>query len=397
MNTKYDYAALSKRMTNEMNFINEQKIIKSIHELIHNQRLEVDFDLFGGAVRDLFANKLIKDRDILIVGQDGILISETIQYNYTKYIKREPGGGYFNNQSLPNIKVIKISIPYSDMNDLDIDFVFVNQLSDKSLDFDVNKMRIKIPETRDHQMSLNDIFIDSMEKLPEVFFNILSKKCVPTSNIMEFSDLKDCIHNLYRFCKMMDNKFNIEHPNYISAVMRMYQVLKNAIERFKKNEKLLSLRMFFLMTEHQRTDQSLDYVFSLEENNERELLYYNNSLSLEEQKERELLYNMKSRVNFILQTLTNEVLSHVFDFAISMAPLKLSTYVQLWILELEYPIVSMMQLKILRMLSNVNNSYARKKLQEQNKPDLEMIFDGDYESSVFETCNSLKLRFGDFI
>jgi hypothetical protein len=305
----FDFKKLSKRLTEEMKNLRKQTVIQEIFKLIPHKY--VNLHVFGGALRDWVAGERANDRDVWVVGDSYYLaeIKRTITRKFRRHIKRS--GDYFGAGNL-SMDVIEIqsSDGYYDSKDVfwyDIDLVFVEEISDEVLDFDINGMSLMIDDRPEY--TWKDIHLSSgtsNQKLKQMFRNIVDKRCFPTSYILRESntgnETKDAVNQLYRFTKMLTKGYKIQHDNWEQFVVRQYNLLTDAV---KWNEEYLKAT--------------------------------GKASEADREKHRTVEYSFQ-RIRTIEYRLKDFCLKHIMDISIAFIPLGIPVYVQLWILEFEMPI-----------------------------------------------------------
>lgn len=348
MTFKLDYEKLSKHLTKEVENLLKQTVIQAIFSFIHQEYLDITLLIFGGIPRDIVAGKQTecKDRDILIVGDlhDRNMVKAMINRKFRRFVKRSRN--YFGNNQPANVLDVVEFQPNYDMRGkdqvfwYDIDFVFINDIPDQVLDFDINGLYMCF-DNQTTTYSWKDMIVGSgrsNQKLKKLFQQIVEKKCTPTPYILSTDDtvpLNNSINRLYRFAKMMNNGYEIQYDEWQSRFVSEYKMIKEAVEWNESFMESYRARKF-------------------------------EPLSAKDGVKHDLIECSRSRINYIEYSLKNFCLNRMANISIALIPLNLTIYVQLWIMEFELPISNCIgEFDRVQCLENIRES--RKKVMERRE------------------------------
>lgn len=318
MSTKFDYDGLSKRMTERIGNIKTCLVIRKIFELINSESLNVSLFIFGGMPRDMISGERNGDIDICVVGDPGERnwVKRMIEKKFKGSIQRN--GNYFGNGQSDNIfDVVEFKSDY-----ISFDFVFAQDIPEL-LDFDINGMYVFLDDQKTNytwkDIRVGSVGRSSNQKLKKMIQQIVEKKCIPTPYILGQSDggkneLRCAIHHLYRFAKMLDKGYDIQ-GEWQTYYMKKYNVIKEAEYWYETvwkpiHKKIIESRGFGGYDEMTVADNT----------------------------KRDILDQSFTKISLIKRALKKFCLNRIASVSISLIPLDLPVYVQLWILEFELPI-----------------------------------------------------------
>ena len=309
----YNFEELNKRLNMEIRTIFQQEIIKYIVDRIIREYLNISLFLFGGALRDIVANDRINDYDIFIIGGRGELnyLKRMIQQKFGKSVGYDYFGG---DNTKPTNGLDVVSFDGYGWN-LSFDFVFATDIPDRIWDFDTNIMTLLLDPGKSY--SWKDIRLDlgkSNQRLKRLIRQIVEKRCCPTPHIIGGSqagdELDNSIHQLYRFAKMLNKGYQIEHDEWEYIVVNKFNMLKNSLFE-------LGLTTF----------DSDQWIFT--KMNE-----------LQQNKNYQTIQRSLPRIRYIENALKKYCINHITNVSIAFIPLELPIYVQHWILEYEFPLAN---------------------------------------------------------
>ncbi|TXG79914.1 MAG: hypothetical protein E6R13_09240 [Spirochaetes bacterium] len=328
-----NYDGLNKHLNDLIADILKQTVIRAIIQCINDRYPDVSLFLFGGALRNLVSEASGNHRyhnqsdvDIVIVGGDRSGIKSFIRRKFRHCIRGS--ADYFGaNPQQGNISVVQFQ-----NRCVDIDFVFAEDIPDEVLDFDVNGMYLYLDDRNPEKVySWKDIRLGmrrSNQKLKQLFRNILEKKCTPTHHILEqFAEegensWKKAINRLYRFIKMLKKGYQIQCDEWEKIVVEDYKKIEWAIEWYRK-----------------RNTISFD---EMDKRPDKEKKFYSQHME---------------KLRIVDHDIKEMCLNHIAEVSITMIPFNLPTYVQLWILEFEFPLSNCItQFEKIRCLEKVQKS-----------------------------------------
>lgn len=335
MSDRYDYSALNKRLNETITGILKTPEITELRKYIKRKGSDVYMFLFGGALRDLVSGSHLADYDILIMGND--------QYTVKDYIRRKNRGlivrnsDYFGDRldrnSLDVMKLISSNFG------LNFDFVFSYDIPDTILDFDINGMYLLIDDRNvENNYSWKNIRIGGLRcsnrKLKQMFQNIVDKKCTPTSYILgenstdERDDWTKAVHCLTRTFKMLKYGYQIQYDDWEMFIMKQFGEIKWAIDW---------VDMWYCT----RSDEMKRRIEK-------------------EPKKYKFCAHYREKLRCINNDLKQICLDHIASVSITLIPMELPIYVQLWILEYEFPLGNCLtELERIRCLEKVRDTWEK--------------------------------------